>query len=314
MVRAGIALAVCLPLFAAPPRGRRSLLRVPVWTDTRESAQTPPPPLGAKNFSVKVDGEPAPVLAARGPEDDLMVLLVFDVTEDMAQMDIAREALISALGNLPATSHVGLLRAQDGLRVVLDPTTDRAAVAGAIRALPVSGKAGLLDTVETASRIADAILSKSAVRVAILYISDSDIKNYREDFTNPVINSSDQHDMSRRFPEGLVREKVSKLAAKLAGFEAPLFIVHLDYRNDRLNEAYQAGILQLAATTGGAASFCRSLGEIPDAIAGAFSTIASHYSLVLRLPERPPKMIQVQMENNAGRALTYRNRFVLQEK
>ncbi|HOK47097.1 MAG TPA: hypothetical protein PLK67_14245, partial [Bryobacteraceae bacterium] len=148
--------------------------------------------------------------------------------------------------------------------------------------------------------------------VGLIYVTDSNIYNYREDFANPVINSSDPGDMSRRFPEGLVREKITKLQDKLAAFETPLFIVHLAYRNDRLNEAYQGGIKQLAELSGGTGAFCRSRAEIPNAIAGAFRSIASHYSVVLRVPERQSKILQVELANQ-DRRLTYRNRFVIEK-
>ena len=52
------------------------------------------------------------------------------------------------------------------------------------------------------------MVRKTYVRSAVLYITDSNIYNYREDYTNPVINYSDRGDLSRRFPEGLVREQV----------------------------------------------------------------------------------------------------------
>lgn len=303
-------LLACLPLLAAPPKVRRNYLRIPVFINGQNGDTAA---LTTRDFTVKLDGQPARILALRGPADDLMVLLVLDLTEDLGLVEIAKEALGSAPQSLPGNAQVALLRAQDGLRVLLDPTTDRAALTQAIQAQPVSGKAGLLDTLQTAARLADSILSKAAVRLVLLYVTDSNIYNYRADYINPVINSSDYHDLSRYFPEGLVRDKISKLESKLAGFEAPLFIVHLSYRSDRLNEAYQTGLLQLAAATGGASVFCRSRAEIPEAIANAFRTIASHYSLDLQLPEHISKVVPVQLESG-GRALTYRSRFVFQEK
>jgi hypothetical protein len=116
--------------------------------------------------------------------------------------------------------------------------------------------------------------------------------------------------MSRRFRDRLIREKISKLERKLSGFDVPLVIVHLDYRSDSLNEAYQAGLAQLASTASRASTFCRSRAEIAGAVASAFHTVTSHYCLVLRLPDRHSKVVQVELENG-GRTLTYRNRFVL---
>jgi hypothetical protein len=269
-------------------------------------------PLSLKAFNGKVDGQPASVLASHGPGDDLIVMLVLDLTEELALADLARNALVTAIGELPPEANIALLRAQDSLHVLVDPTADRSAVSAAVQALPVSGKAGFLDTVETASRIADAMLAKTAVRVAVVYVTDSNVTNYREDFTNPVINSSDQHDMSRAFPAGLIREKISKLESKLAVYQAPLFVVHVAYRSDRLNEAYQTGLFRLASASGGSSAFCRSRAEIPNVIASTFRTVASHYSVILRMPQRAPKVVQVQLEA-AGQALTYRNRFVIQQ-
>jgi len=309
-VRKLLLLLACLPLVAAPPKARKNYLRISVWMNGSNGGATP---LTAQDFTARLEGQPARILALRGPADDLMVLLVLDLTEELGLAEIAKEALGSALPALPAKAQAALLRAQDGLRVLVDPTTDRAALTQAIQAQPVSGKAGLLDTVETASRIADSILEKAAVRLALVYVTDSNIYNYRADYINPVINYSDYHDLSRYFPEGLVKEKISKLEGKLASFEAPLFILHLSYRSDRMNEAYQTGLMQLAAATGGSSVFCRSRAEIPEAIANTFHSIASHYSLDIQVPERTSKVVPVQLESG-GRALTYRSRFVLQEK
>jgi Mg-chelatase subunit ChlD len=294
---------------AVRPDSSKEVLRIPVWADTKDPSERPP--LGEKGINGKIDGEPAPVVAVRGPGEDLVVMVVLDLTEEMALAEVAKDALLSAIQGLPLKAHVALLRAQDGLHVLLDPTADRAAASDTIRALPLSGKAGLLDTVELAAHVGDSMLRKADVRVAVVYVTDSNIYNYREDFINPVINSSDQHDMSRYFPEGLIREKISKLEAKLALSEAPLFIIHVAYRSDRMNEAYQAGLLQLASTCGGSSVFCRSRTEVPEAIASTLRTVATHYSVLLRLPKRPAKVVQVQLEA-AGHELSYRNRFVIQ--
>lgn len=296
-------------MFAAPPEKRRRCLSVPVWME----AGSGEPALSVKDFLATLEGRPARIVSARGPSDDMIILLVLDLTEELGLVEIAKDALVSSIQVLPPNAYVGLMRAQDGLRVLLDPTSDRDPLFQAIRALPVSGKAGLLETVETAMKLGDSILAKAAVRLAVLYITDSSIYNYRDDYINPVINYSDSHDMSRRFPEGLVKEKISRLERKLSGFESPLFIVHLDYRSDRLNEAYQAGLLQLASAAGGHSAFCRSRQEIPEAIAGTLNRIASAYRVDIQLPERPSKVVQVQLESGK-RTLVYRNRFVLEEK
>ena len=98
------------------------------------------------------------------------------------------------------------------------------------------GKPGLFETVSPALALADSIMRKSPVRVSVLYITDSNIYNYREDYTNPVINGSDPHDLSRVFPDALIQDKISKLVGEVSSLEAPLFVVHINYRGDTLND------------------------------------------------------------------------------
>jgi hypothetical protein len=202
------------------------------------------------------------------------------------------------------------MRAQDGLRVLHDPTADREALESAMQAMPVTGKAGLIDTLETAVGLGDAISAKSDVRVAVLYVSDSDVRNYREDFTNPVINSSDSRDLSRRFPEGLIRERISKLSDRLARYQTPVFIVHLRYSSERLNEAYQSGLLQIASDTGGAAIFCRSSADVKGAIERTLTAARSQHSIIVELPPKAPKTVNLTL-SSGDRSLNYRSRFVL---
>ncbi|HWQ57155.1 MAG TPA: VWA domain-containing protein [Bryobacteraceae bacterium] len=298
--------AMCFPYMAAPPTRPAQRIRVPVWVDG-----TPVESIGVKDFNARLAGKALKVLDVKGPADDLIVLAVVDLTGDLAYVTPAKSALETAVKKLGPRAWVGLLRAQDGLRVLVDPTADREALAQAIESVPVSGKAGLLDTVETAARIADGILAKSNVRVAVLYITDSDIENYREDYTNPVINSSDSRDLSRRFPEVLVHEKISKLEASLAGRQSPLFVVQLRYFGNRLNEAYRNGLERLARVTGGAGVFCRSDAEIPGAVDHVMGLISSYYSVTVALPERRADTLQLQLEHGGGRTLNYRARFVL---
>lgn len=300
-----------LILVAAPPPKHRKEIHVPLWAGM--DADSSDGGLDVHDLTATLEGAPARIRSVAGPGTDLMVLLVMDLVGDLSLVDEAKQSLIAQIGELPDNVYVGLMQAQDGLKVLRDPTADREAVAAAIQLLPVSGRPGLLDTVETALRIADEILERSAVRMAVFYVTDSDVREYREDFTNPVINSSDRRDLSRRFPEGLIREKISKLDQVIATFEAPLFIVHLDYRSERLNEAYQAGLLQLAATTGGTSFFCRSTSEIPEAISKTFVSMTSLYRVDIEVPERHPNFVQLQLES-AGKPLSYRQRFLLSRR
>ncbi|HYP05242.1 MAG TPA: hypothetical protein VER03_03325 [Bryobacteraceae bacterium] len=294
---------LCIALLIAAT-GFAADVRVPVSAD--EEAL-----LKAADFEATIDGiGKAAVTAIRTPKDDLIVLLVMDVVGDLAYGAPAKSALAATFHEIPERIHVTILRAQEGLRVVLDPTADRDAIEEAITNVPVNGKAGLLDTVESAAQLADAVAVKSNVRVAVLYITDSDVRNYREDFTNPVINSSDSRDLSRRFPEGLIRERISRVSASLARSQTPVFLVHLRYSRERLDEAYQNGLSQLTRISGGAAQFCRSAAEIPDAIAQTMGALTRQYRVHVQLPAKPPKSLNVTL-SSGGRQLGYRTRFVL---
>lgn len=183
--------------YSSGPKVRRSRLRVPVWCPAEK-------PIAAIGLTAKVDGSEVKVLRVRGPSDDLVLLLVLDLTGDLTMIQLAREALAEEIKEFPPNAHVALLRAQDGLRVIQDPTPDRDAVLAAMSLITPSGKPGLLEAVVPSLTIADSILDKANLRAAVLFITDSNIYNYREDYTNPVINSSDSRDLSRRFPDRLL--------------------------------------------------------------------------------------------------------------
>jgi hypothetical protein len=292
----------CGDLNPASPRQ----IRIPVWADAA---------LRVEDLSARIDEAAASVLRVQGPDDDLMLLIVLDLVGDPSSVEPAKTALLEEIRRMPPRTVVGLLRAQDSLTVLADPTTDRDQLEQAITALPVSGKAGLLNTIEAAGHIADSILCKTTVRVALLYITDSEVANYREDFTNPVINSSDSHDLSRKFPEALVQEKIANLDRALEGQQTPLFLVHLNYRTDRINDAYQNGLKQLAETTAGTAAFCRSSAEIPQAIEKAISLIGAHYSVTLALPVRAGKTVHIELDAEGGiRTLNYRTHFFVRSR
>jgi hypothetical protein len=299
MVRKLVLCGIALQLLAGAAE-----LRVPVSTDENTE-------LRASDFHASMDSSKAvPVVRVRTPNDDLLLMVVMDVVGDLAYVQPAKSALAAVFQALPENVHVTILRAQGGLRVVTDPTADRDALEEALTTLPVNGKAALLDTVETAAQLADTVAAKSNLRVAVLYVTDSEVRNYREDFTNPVINSSDSRDLSRRFPEGLIRERISRIGTSLSRFQTPVFIVHVRYSRDRLDEAYQNGLLQIAQLTGGVAQFCRSAAEIPDAIAQTSRIIHRQYRVHVQLPAKAPRSVTLSLASG-DRRLDYRTRFVL---
>jgi hypothetical protein len=276
-------------LTAGAPPAAQAQIRIPLWIDPPQDR------LDARDIQLTVNGKPAEVAKVSNPSSDLIVLLALDLTGDITLIDKAKQALVSQIDELPSNAWVGLLKTDD-FSVLCDPTADRGVLDDAIRALPATGKAGLLDTVTAVSRLGDKVLRKSGVRVAILYVTDSDITNYREDYTNPVINSSDPHDLSRKFPEALIQEKISSLQSQIASNEPPLFIVHLQYRSTRMNQAYQNGLKTLAESTAGYGYFCRSTAEIGDAIQKAFKYMQSSWLLTIPLPKPTPAAVQVRLQ------------------
>lgn len=293
-----------VPLAAAPPKPTSRVIKVAVWSDSKFTAS---------DLSATLAGAEARVAGVKGPGDNLLLVAVLDLAGDLSLAEPAKEALSADIEKLPEHTDVAVMRAQDGPKVLADPGADRSPAVAAVRDLPVSGKAGLLNTVDTVEALADSILMKTSVRVAVLYVTDSDPENYREDFTNPVINSSDTHDLSRKFPEALVQDKISKVAAVLALRQTPLFVVHLRYRSDRLGEAYQNGLKQLAEVTGGTAIFCRSSEEISSAIERALGLITSSYCVTLALPELRARNLELRLDSSGKANLTYRTRFVVKE-
>lgn len=270
-----LAMAAAAPL---PPEARGFAMRVPFLAPGE-------PLLEASQLKIAVNGKPARVVRLLSPSSDLFLLLALDFSGDLSLVDLARQALLSRIAALPANSRVALLRSQDGLRVAVDPAAPREELTAAIQSLTVAARPGMLNALESIQDLADNIAARARVRVAALIVSDSNVVNYQEDYSNPVVNSSDSGDMSRRFPEGLVNEKLRQIKARMRGGESPLFLVHVQYLSDRLNTAYQTGLLDLIRSTGGAAQFCRSLSDIPDAISLAFDQITgAQYTAEVELP------------------------------
>ena len=296
----------------APPVHQSAYWWVPLWVDPAD------PNVAATNLSAFINNQPVPIAKLLRPDSDLMILMVLDLTGDLALVQPAKESLVAELAKLPPNVWVGLLHAQGGLTVLADPTGDHAAVSTFIQSLPISGKSGLWDTVEQVETLADDLLHKADVRVAVLYITDSDVTNYSEDLTNPVINSSDPHDLSRKFPDSLIRERASRLERQLSHTSAPLFVLHLQYRPSGLNQSYQSALGSLAEGTAGFAAFCRSSGGIPQEIANMFSYIRSSYFLKLGLRPRSSPALQLRLEwkneDQPEPHLAYRARILIKQR
>jgi hypothetical protein len=108
----------------------------------------------------------------------------------------------------------------------------------------------------------------------------------------------------------LIREKISKLKTSLSAYQTPASIVHLSYSSERLNQAYQAGLSELASATSGSAVFCRSVPEIPSAIARMMETLVSQYVLDVQLPKGTSGKVAVAVTAR-GRDIPHRTHYVI---
>lgn len=239
-------------------------LKTPVWTGG-----------AATGLEVTLDGRPAEVTATLAPDEHLILLLVMDTVKYPDRVDAARYALVRKLRELGKKYFVGVFTAQDGLAVQLDPVRGRNKLRDTLQSLDVRGMPGLLDVVEQASQIADRTLAAAPVRLAVLFVTDGAIGDYRGHYTIPVVNPSDQRDLSRRFRDQLILARIRHAVDALESAQAPLFFLHLARSFDNLNEVYQNGISEFARVTGGTALFAQGLQEIPAMVDRLLDEIAS---------------------------------------
>lgn len=279
-------LLVCACLLGPPAAG--TTLKIPVWLEEPRSS-----------IQVTVGGKPVEVLSVQTPDDDLILLIVMDTVNHLDRTDAAREALVEKLGSLGPRYFAGVLSAQDGLLVRLDPTHRRERLLEELAAVEVRGVPGLLDVVEQASRIADHTLGAAKVRVAVLFITDGEVADYRGDYTIPIVNPSDRRDLSRRFRNQLILTRVRAIADTLKLAQAPLFFLHLARQNDDLNEVYQNGIRQFATVTGGEAVFAQSLQEIPFLVERLLDRIATHSVISLEAACNGLRRLEIRASEGA---------------
>ena len=260
----------CSALLASPLAAE--LLKTPVWSEAPPHA-----------FEVLIDGEPVPVRSVQTPDDELVLLLVMDVVKRADRVDAAREAIVRKLTELGPKYYAGILSAQDGLAVRQDPTRGRGRLRRKLEELDVRGVPGLLDVIEQASQIADQTQIAADVRLAVLFLTDGEIEDYRGDYTIPVVNPSDERDLSRRFGSQLILERIRSTVDALESAQVPLFFLHLARQYDDLNEVYQNGISEFARVTGGTALFAQGLQEVPALVNQILDEIAGQTVVSIEL-------------------------------
>lgn len=282
---------------------RYSSILTPVWAGNAPAADLRP-----DSFAAKFGTAQAKVISVRDSATPMLLFVAIDFSEALILTEAAKTALTQAVREAKPQVYTSLLRIPEQPMVLLDPSTDREAFAETLATLPMSGRAGFFEMVDVIAGVTDPVMRQNPVRAAVLYLTDSEIHNYRQDYTNPVINSADSRDLSRRFPDSLIREKVSTLTNELLRTSVPIFVVHLNYRNDTLNEAYQTGIKRLAQATGGRSVFCRSIAEIPVAIGDMVNAIQAMDIVEVAVPEGVSGSVSLTLEHPSG-PIEYRGAF-----
>ena len=281
-------------------------IRFPVWIeDAGDEDVATVSRLTRDDLRVKLDGKKARVRSLIPPGGDLILLLVMDLVDELSRVDAAREALIQAVNELSPSEYVGVLRAQDGVRLILDPTPDREKLAKAIAGVEFSHVAGLLDSLGPVSRIAEQILRESSVRVSVVYITDAGIYDYRGDYTVPVINPSDQSDLSRRFRGTLIKEEISRNLAVLRNSRVPMFFLHLDRNRNPLDQIYQNGLARFAEATSGEVLFCNSAAEVRTFVDRVIGRATNFYNVTVEVPPRVRGRVRLHLETSEHLELTY---------
>jgi hypothetical protein len=298
-----ILLAVCLLSLLArqkpkePKDEEESLcVKFPVWVDTTK----PWKPLSVGELKVLSEKTPLDVIGLQDPESPMLLFIAFDMVGELNTVNQARNGVTSELKALRPQFWVGIISAQEQLRVIQEPTPDRELLTHKIDELTQIGKAGLLESIEPIADMASSVLSKTDVRVAVVFITDSDIANYRADYLNPTVNASDSRDLSRRFAGRALQEKISRMTASLARYRAPIFIVHVDPGRDPLNRAYQNGLKQMAEATGGQFFLAKTVSEVRPTIREAFQWARSFYLMAVTINGEKPgyRRIQVLVSNS----------------
>ncbi len=297
-------LGILIGFQGAPPA--RGDMKAPLWVQPDNGQFVTLVPL--EKIQAWLGDEQVQVQAVHPADGNLILLVVMDVVGDLQRVDAVREGLVEILSTFGPREFAGILRAQDGLEVLLEPTNDQESLKDTLLALPVSGFPGLLDSVEDAATVADRMLRQSDVRVAVLYITDGSIYAYRGGYTNPVINPSDGGDLSRRFGDSLIQERITSIMDSLMASWAPIFFLHLERQRDRLNSVYQNGMTQFAQATGGEALFCESVAQIKPFLEQIVERARSQQVVTITPPEGVEGRVRLRLEVD-GADVVHREQF-----
>jgi len=279
LLAAILILASCRPALCGkvkPANKPRTVqFKLPIWPGgPSEGAEAR---MSASDLKITVGKSPVTVSALKGPESPALLFVALDTVGDIANVNEARKTVVEEIKALGSQFWAGLISAQEQMQVLQEPTANRSLLQQKIEELTQIGKAGLLESIQPIADLATGVLLNSEVRVAVIFITDSDIGNYRADYLNPPVNASDSRDLSRRFAGRALQEKISRMTAAMARTQVPVFIVHIDPGLDPLNRSYHNGLKQLAEGTGGQCFLSKTSGDIPLTVHEAFRWAKSFY-------------------------------------
>ncbi|MSO23321.1 MAG: hypothetical protein EXQ58_08735 [Acidobacteria bacterium] len=249
--------------------------KLPIWLDApNEGAEAS---LATADLKITVGKSPVALSALKGPESPALLFVALDTVGDIANIDEARKTVVEEIRALGSQFWAGLISAQEQMQVLQEPTADRSVLQQKLEELTQIGKAGLLESIQPIADLATGVLLNSGVRVAVIFITDSDIGNYRADYLNPPVNASDSRDLSRRFAGRALQEEISRTTTLMARTQVPVFIVHIAPGLDPLSRSYHNGLKQLAEATGGQCLLSKTSGDIPHNVHEAFQWAKSFY-------------------------------------
>jgi hypothetical protein len=269
-----------------------SFFKIPVWVHNGTAGfQTG---LTRDNFRVLAGKSDLEISSFQSPQSPTLLFIAFDTVGEVANINQMRVALIKELKMLGPQYWVGLISAQEQVSVIQDPTPDRQLLQQKIEGFSQIGEAGLLESIQSVADFTTGILLRTNVRVAVIFITDSDIGNYRADYLNPPVNASDSRDLSRRFAGRALQEKISRTASALAKYQVPIFIVHIDPGRDPLNRAYHNGLKQFAEVAGGQLFLSKTVADIPIILREAFYWACNFYVVGFEAPKTHGGLLKIQ--------------------
>lgn len=289
-------------------------LRLPLWILNRSIPIDPK--FDENALSLLFDSKKINVTKQAKPGNPTLIFLALDLVGNPTISKTTKLALSYQIQQMPSDYWVCLISAQENITVIQPPTNNKQLLQNKLDSTNQIGKAGLLESFQALMDLSSSVLNQSNIRVIVLLVTDSDAKNYRDDYENPTINESDGQDLSRRFVGRKLQEDIGRLSEIILTFIAPLVLVHVDPEDDDLNLIYQRGLLQLTKTVGGHILASKSVGDIPDTFEEAFDWINKSFVIDFMVPKeekRGPFPIKIELDSsvNSSVNLNYPKRLLL---